>query len=126
MSTPEKPRIPKAATLSRDADAKAANALHDDVDRMAAVGRILRRVYIHRLYGSAAYMRKWIGKNCDFSPASGLRYMLLDRYRAELQEAGLIKLADAYDFLELNSQLSINLSSPLWVLAGAPIEEAAA
>lgn len=118
--TDNQPRIPKTAVLTLDADAQAANSLHNDVTRMADIGRILRRVFIQRLHGNAAYMRKWITRHCNFSPASGLRYMLLDRHRTVLREIGCCKLADAYHALELDSQVSVNLQSPLWAQAAVP------
>lgn len=113
--------ITKHATATRDPDAQEINRLHNDVERRADIGEILRRVF-GRLYFNRSYLRQWIGKHCDFSVASALRYMLLSRFRHELKAAGIITLADSYRRLQLDSQLSINLADPRWEQVAVPVE----
>lgn len=103
----------KRTKATADRDAIMINALADDVARMADVGDHLRRVFA-RLYHNRSYMRQWITKHCDFSVSSGLRYMVLSVKRQELRHAGIRVLADAYRALELDSNVSISLDSPLW------------
>lgn len=96
-------------TPTTDTEAIQLNDALNDCNRVIAIGTECWAVYRDRFKGDAKAFRKWVRANLDRDELSIFRYMRLAEHAGELKRAGIIRLIDAYDYLDLSGKVSFEL-----------------
>lgn len=94
----------RKTTPTPDPEAQMLNRQFNDVDRYAQAGRELHTILHQRFNGDRAEFSYWIRCNLDRSTYTVNRYLAIYENIESLKRAGIIRLKDAYRFLDIHGK----------------------